>query len=254
MQRTKKSPTPSTAKKTGAELRAAHPEGRPSRVYPPQPTPKTAKTAKTAGKSALGKLAAFGGEGHLEERVSVPVFTIDADAIHRATALPVTERDLVLHALPLVETYWRLRRPGEPRVRPGYGPTPALEPILDAKREEVGRNWAVLLSWAPRPIFYAPEVQLDALHRRFPFARPRSVAGVVRLLTLHELAHHRHGHSGLSASLDAGSREELVKSFRAMEAEADETTETFWREGLSARTVRPYRRVGKARARKGAGR
>ena len=71
MQRTKKSPTPSTAKKTGAELRAAHPEGGPSRVYPPRTASKTAKAAKTAGKSALGKLAAFGGEGLLEARENV---------------------------------------------------------------------------------------------------------------------------------------------------------------------------------------
>lgn len=68
--RTKKSPAPSTAKKTGAEPRAALPEGRPSRVYPPRATSKAAKTAKTAGKSALGKLAAFGGEARLEERVA----------------------------------------------------------------------------------------------------------------------------------------------------------------------------------------
>ena len=68
--RRKKSPTPSTAKKTGAELRAALPEGLPSRVYPPQEAAKAAKTAKAAGKSALGKLAAFGGDGPLEERVA----------------------------------------------------------------------------------------------------------------------------------------------------------------------------------------
>ena len=155
-------------------------------------------------------------------------------------AVHVTEADLRQHALPLVEKYWKLRRPGEPRVRPGYGPTPALEPILDADREEVGRNWAVLSSWAPRPIFYAPDVPLEALHRRFPFARPRSVAGVVRLLTLHELAHHARGHCGISISLNASSREELVQRFEDIEAEADELTAILWRESLSRRTVPRY--------------
>ncbi|HQP88955.1 MAG TPA: hypothetical protein PLL76_22090 [Thermoanaerobaculia bacterium] len=206
-------------------------------------TKKTPTSQSLAARATKGPKETPKGSGpsvapSLKARVAVPLVTIDADAVHRARALPVTEKDLAMHALPLVEAYWQLRRPGEPRVRPSHGHTPALEPILDAEREEVGRNWAVLSSWAPRPIFYAPEVQIDALHRRFPFARPRSVAGVLRLLTLHELAHHAHGHNGLSAGLNASSREELDRSFASMEAQADEMTETFWREGLSARTVR----------------
>ncbi len=97
MPRTKKSPTPSTAKKTGAELRAAHPEGRPRRVYPPGATSKTAKTAttaKTAGKSALGKLAAFGGDRPLEERVAAIERALMTLAVH----LPAALFDVAEHA------------------------------------------------------------------------------------------------------------------------------------------------------------
>lgn len=82
--RTKKSPAPSTAKKTGAEPRAAHPGGRPSRVYAPS---KAAKTANTAGKSALGKLAAFGGEARLEERVAALERAVMTLAVHLPAAL-----------------------------------------------------------------------------------------------------------------------------------------------------------------------
>ena len=85
--RTKKSPTPSTAKKTGAELRAAHPEGRPRRVYPLGATSKAAKAAKTAGKSALGKLAVFGGDRPLEERVAALERAVMTLAVHLPAAL-----------------------------------------------------------------------------------------------------------------------------------------------------------------------
>lgn len=111
---------------------------------------------------------------------------------------------------------------------------------MDRKREHVGRNWAVLSSWAPRPVYFAPEVPLDALHRRFPFAQPRDVAGVLRLLMLHELAHHALMHCGLTVSLNAGSREERNRGFEEMEAAADVQTAIFWREGLSSATVRPF--------------
>lgn len=153
----------------------------------------------------------------------------------------VTERDLLRSALPLVRRYWRLHRPGESRDYP-YGPGRRLEPILDETREDVGNDWARLSSWAPRPIFFAPEVPVDRLHVRFPFARPHAVAGVVRLLTLHELAHHALGHCGLRTSLDAGSREELARAFETMEAEADALMRVFWADGLTPATVRPYRR------------
>jgi hypothetical protein len=82
--RTKKSPAPSTAKKTGAEPRAAHPGWRPSRVYAPS---KAAKAANTAGKSALGNLAAFGGEARLEARLAGLERAVMTLAVHLPAAL-----------------------------------------------------------------------------------------------------------------------------------------------------------------------
>ena len=77
-------------------------------------------------------------------------------------------------------------------------------------------------------------MELPGLRKRFPWARPRNVASVLRLLTLHELAHYVHGHNGLAASLrHRGSREALAAKFATMEAKADEITRVWWRDGLS---------------------
>lgn len=145
--------------------------------------------------------------------------------------LRITELDLEEYVFPLVARFWRLWAPGRARNK-------TLQPYLDAKRVDVGTNWAILSGWHPAPIEFAPDVEVPRLWKRFPFARPRTVEGVLRLLTLHELAHYAQGHNGLSVSLDhKGTREELRAKFEEMERQADELTAIFWRDGLTTRTV-----------------
>jgi len=147
--------------------------------------------------------------------------------------------DLEEYVLPVVIRYMRLRGETDRRGR--------LQPFLDAKRLTVLKNGATLSPWEGRALCFAPEVPLKALHRRFPFARPRTVEAVLRLLTLHELAHFACGHNGLSVSLDhRGSREELRMKFDAMEAEADKLLVVFWKKGLTAETVKPRSAARKA--------
>lgn len=270
---TKEGPTPTPAKVTGAEPRAALPEGRPSRVYSPRANSKAAKTAKTAGKSALGKLAAFDSPAPFEapaplvSRFEVQKQTrsgawgtlwsegpVRFDTLEEAEAeeervfadwsrgpahrvirvddvLMLSALDLDEFAVPLVARFWRLHRPEKERED-------FLQPFYDRKRRDVEANWARLSGWEGSTIYFAPEVELPGLWRRFPFARPRTVEDVVRLLTLHELAHYALGHNGLSTSLDhEGTREELREKFAAMEREADVLTAHFWREGLTSATV-----------------
>jgi hypothetical protein len=160
--------------------------------------------------------------------------------------LRISELDLEEHVFPLVARFWRLWAPG--RARDG-----ALQPYLDVKRFEVGTNWAILSGWHPAPIGFAPEVEVPRLWKRFPFARPRTVEAVLRLLTLHELAHYARGHNGLSVSLDhRGTREELRSKFAVMEKEADELLLVFWMKGLTAETVKPRVVAAKGRAAKAA--
>jgi hypothetical protein len=145
--------------------------------------------------------------------------------------LMLSALDLDEFAVPLVARFWRIHRPEKERED-------FLQPFYDRKRRDVEANWARLSGWEGSTIYFAPEVELPGLWRRFPFARPRTVENVVRLLTLHELAHYARGHNGLSVSLDhEGTREELRAKFEAMEREADVLTAVFWREGLTRTTV-----------------
>jgi len=143
--------------------------------------------------------------------------------------------DLEEFVLPVVIRYMRLRGETDRSGR--------LQPFLDAKRLTVLKNWATLSPWEGRALCFAPEVPLKALHRRFPFARPRTVEAVLRLLTLHELAHYTMGHNGLSMSLKhEGSREDLAAKIAAWEADADRLTALWWRRGLTRETVAPATR------------
>lgn len=153
--------------------------------------------------------------------------------------LKLSRLDLEEFVFPLVARFWRLWAPGQERKD--------LSPYIDKpRREQVGTDWARLSSWAGRSICFAPEVELPALARRFPFARPRTVEGVLRLLTLHELAHYVHGHNGLLTSLDHKGTPEALRVKRAtMEAEADALTALWWREGMRPGNV-PHRRLGVA--------
>lgn len=138
--------------------------------------------------------------------------------------------DLEEFALPLIVRFLRLR--GE-TDRKGQ-----LQPRLDEKRHAVLGKWAILSSWEGRALCFAPEVPLKALGRRFPFARARTVEAVLRLLTLHELAHYAMAHNGLLTELDhKGTPEALRKKFDTMEAEADVLTALWWKEGLTPETV-----------------
>lgn len=144
--------------------------------------------------------------------------------------VPVEPLDLEEFALPLVVRYLRLRGA---KHRNGW-----LEPMLDSKRATVGRDWATVSGWERRAMVFAPEVPLGKLRERFPFARPSTVEDVVRLLTLHELAHVALGHNGLEDSFrHPGRREVLEERFAAMEREADRLTALWWRKGLTPETV-----------------
>jgi len=152
----------------------------------------------------------------------------------RVVSLPgfvaIEPLDLEEFALPLIVRYMRLHGTKDRGGR--------CQPVLDRKRGNVGHDWASLSGWEKRAIYYAPEVPLAGLRRRFPFARPSTVEGVVRLLTLHELAHYAMAHNGLSESLGhRGPREALAERFDAMEREADVLTALWWREGLTPETV-----------------
>lgn len=138
--------------------------------------------------------------------------------------------DLEEFALPLVVRFMRLRGETDRKGR--------LQPLLDEKRRTVLGKWATLSSWEGRSLCFAPEVPLKALGRRFPFARARTVEAVLRLLTLHELAHYAMGHNGLLAQLDhKGTPEGLRKKFATMEDEADVLTALWWKKGLTPETV-----------------
>lgn len=138
--------------------------------------------------------------------------------------------DLEEFALPLVVRFLRLRGETDRKER--------LQPLLDEKRRTVLGSWAVLSSWKGRALCFAPEVPLKALGRRFPFARARTVEAVLRLLTLHELAHYAMAHNGLLTQLDhKGTPGALQKKFDTMEAEADVLTALWWKEGLTPETV-----------------
>lgn len=138
--------------------------------------------------------------------------------------------DLEEFALPLVVRFMRLRGETDRKGR--------LRPVLDVKRHAVLGKWATLSSWEGRALCFAPEVPLKALGHRFPFARARTVEAVLRLLTLHELAHYAMGHNGLLAQLDhKGTPEGLRKKFATMEDEADVLTALWWKKGLTPETV-----------------
>lgn len=130
--------------------------------------------------------------------------------------------DLEEFALPLIVRYMRLRGAVNRNER--------HEPILDTKRATVGPDWARLSPWEGQPILFAPEVPLGKLRKRFPFARPSTVESVVRLLTLHELAHVAMGHA-LPQAL--ASRRKVT----TLEAEADHLAALWWRKGLTPDTV-----------------
>lgn len=145
-----------------------------------------------------------------------------------ADVVTIEPFDLEEFALPLVVRYLRLRGATN---RKG-----ALEPILDAKRTTVGRDWATVSPWERRAILYAPEVPLGRLRARFPFATPETVEDVVRLLTLHELAHVALAHNGTAESFRQ-SGAALGARLEAMEREADALTALWWRDGLTPATV-----------------
>lgn len=130
--------------------------------------------------------------------------------------------DLEEFALPLIVRYMRLRGVVNRLQR--------YEPILDTKRATVGPDWARLSPWEGQSILFAPEVPLGKLRKRFPFARPSTVESVIRLLTLHELAHVAMGHA-LPEALT--SRRNVTK----LEAEADYLTALWWQKGLTPETV-----------------
>lgn len=166
-------------------------------------------------------------------RVESPTFRCRVLAV--PAVLKVTRLDLDEFVVPLVARFWRLHAPGSER---GH----ALEVILDGpRREQVGTDWARLSGWGGRPIYFAPEVELPGLRMRFPWARSRDVAGVLRLLTLHELAHYVLDHNGLRVSFDV-SRADQPGTFAAMEREADDLAAVWWCEGLTAGNV-PRRRA-----------
>lgn len=136
--------------------------------------------------------------------------------------------DLEEFALPLVVRYLRLRGAKD---RKGL-----LEAILDDRRATVGRDWATVSGWERRAMLFAPEVPLGRLRERFPFAGPAAVEDVVRLLTLHELAHVALGHNGLEESFRQ-SGTALAARLDSMEREADVLTALWWKDGLTAATV-----------------
>ena len=145
--------------------------------------------------------------------------------------LRLTELDLEEFVTPLVARFWRLCFPGREKGD-------RLRVFFDKKRHDVLGNWATLSPWEGRALCFAPEVEVPRLWKRFPFARPRTVEAVLRLLTLHELAHYAYGHNGLSASLaHEGPREDLAAKIAAWEAEADRLAALWWRKGLTPDTV-----------------
>lgn len=151
----------------------------------------------------------------------------------RVVAVPgvllVAQLDLEEFVVPIVAKFWRLHAPGVERDVLGVH-------LDDDRRRDVESDWARLSGWEDRTIYYAPEVELPALRQRFPWARPRNLEAVLRLLTLHELAHYVHGHNGLSVSFDVPRAEQPAR-FAAMEREADELATVWWCEGLTPGNV-----------------
>lgn len=161
-------------------------------------------------------------------------FSARAVAPHRLRVVEVADvvtiepLDLEEFALPLVVRFLRLRGAKHRNGR--------LEPLLDARRATVGRDLATLSPWEHQEIVFAPEIPLGRLRERFPFARPETVEDVVRLLTLHELAHVAFAHAPLAANGRPESAERRARC-DAMEREADALTALWWREGLTPATV-----------------
>lgn len=160
-------------------------------------------------------------------RIPVPLVTVDAEA-GAAGDVPVTQADLDRVVTPIVDRFWALHRPGQPRFDCHNGGV-ILRPCLDVKRGTVGPYWAMLSFWAPRPIAFAPELPLEAMRERFPFASIRDLDEALEVLTLHELGHHACGHVS-KAGLDVAQR-------GRMEDEADELAAVWLREGMTAANV-----------------
>ena len=142
--------------------------------------------------------------------------------------VPVTQADLDRVATPLVDRFWSLHRPGQPRVDRHNGGA-LLRSFLDAKRTTVGPFWAMLSAWAPRRIAFAPELPLEELRERFPFAKIYGLDDALTVLTLHELGHYASGHShkeGMS----------VAQRFR-IEAEADALAAAWLRDGMTPENV-----------------
>ncbi len=145
--------------------------------------------------------------------------------------------DLDQYATPVVVEFWRLWRPREPRAWRADGDYRGvpLQPLLD---DAIRDAFAELSDMEARAILISPTIDLGKLGQRFPWARPRTVAGVLRLLVLHECAHFALGHNGLRTALDhRGDNASLRAKAGAMEAEADGLTRRWWREGLTRANV-----------------
>lgn len=143
--------------------------------------------------------------------------------------VPVTPADLTRIVAPLVDRFWALHRPGQRRVSGHDGPVPILSSFVDVKRKTVGPYWALLSMWSPRAIFFAPELPLEAMRERFPFAPIRDLDEALAVLALHELGHYARGHSH-KGGMDVEQR------FR-IEDEADALATVWLREGMTAGNV-----------------